>query len=76
MPGASCAGSVRIHDNSAEWAGTTKNGGHFTVQVFPITGNDEFPGRPGSPNQGDRNSMTGLDVCIPDNPNSIPRPGP
>ena len=85
--GESCVESVRIHANTAEWWGTTSNGEHFIVDGFsnPEEGqnanNAQWPGIPGSaneysqypPNDPDE-FFTGLDVCVPDNVNSVPTP--
>jgi hypothetical protein len=71
---------VRIHDTSACWLGTTSDGENFIVEGFPEQGqNLEYPDTPGSDNiySGDpvdpEDSFTGLDVCVPDLENSIPR---
>ncbi|MGH9975685.1 MAG: hypothetical protein ACRD8Z_07595, partial [Nitrososphaeraceae archaeon] len=81
--GESCAESVRIHDTSARWAGTTNDGDNFIVEGFPTQSNTEFPDQPGSNNEytlgvpppaDPDDFFTGLDVCVPDDPNSIPTP--
>ena len=81
--GESCAESVRIHDTAARWVGTTTGGDHFIVEGFPSVSNTEFPDTPGSDNEytdgvpppaDPDDFFTGLDVCVPDNENSIPTP--
>ena len=72
------------------WPRTTTNGDHFVVGGFPIRGNGHWPGMPGTDNQYTRPPLheypvgdpgpnpndffTGLDVSVPDDPNSLPIP--
>jgi hypothetical protein len=64
-------------------AGTIDDSDNSIVEGFPTVSNTEFPDQPGSVNEytlgvpppfDPDEFFTGLDVCVPDDLNSIPIP--